>query len=96
MIAWSIELSEFELKYEPRGHINAQCLSDFVVELTGNPESLISEVWEIYVDGSSNTEGSRAGAILEVPDGISLEQSIRFNFPASNNQAEYEALIVGM
>jgi ribonuclease HI len=50
----------------------------------------------LYVDGSSNKRGSGAGIILQGPDGIQVEQSLRFNFKASNNQAEYEALIAGM
>jgi ribonuclease HI len=33
---------------------------------------------------------------LEGPDGVLIEQSLRFAFKASNNQAEYEALIAGM
>nr|KYP65724.1 Uncharacterized protein Mb2253c family [Cajanus cajan] len=48
------------------------------------------------VDGSSNDQGSGAGIILESPSGITLEQSLRFGFRASNNQAEYEALLARM
>ena len=33
---------------------------------------------------------------MEGPNGLSIKHSIRFNFKASNNQAEYEALIVGL
>jgi ribonuclease HI len=53
-------------------------------------------VWLLSVDGSSNLKGSGAGIILEGPDDILIEQSLRFEFKASNNQAEYEALIAGM
>ncbi|MCI78084.1 gag-pol polyprotein, partial [Trifolium medium] len=48
------------------------------------------------VDGSSNLRGSGAGVVLEGPDGVLIEQTLRFDFKASNNQAEYEALIAGM
>ena len=34
--------------------------------------------------------------MLEGPDSILIEQALRFAFKASNNQAEYEALIAGM
>uniref|UniRef100_A0A151UDK4 Retrovirus-related Pol polyprotein from transposon opus n=1 Tax=Cajanus cajan TaxID=3821 RepID=A0A151UDK4_CAJCA len=34
MMKWSIELSEYSIKYEPRGAIKAQALADFVMELT--------------------------------------------------------------
>uniref|UniRef100_A0A151UDS3 Uncharacterized protein Mb2253c family n=1 Tax=Cajanus cajan TaxID=3821 RepID=A0A151UDS3_CAJCA len=50
----------------------------------------------MHVDGSSNQQGSGAGIILESPSGITLEQSLRFGFKTSNNQAEYEALLAGM
>ncbi|XP_068504534.1 uncharacterized protein [Phaseolus vulgaris] len=48
------------------------------------------------MDGSSNQQWSSAGVILEGPNGVLIEQSLRFAFKASNNQAEYEALIAGM
>jgi len=48
------------------------------------------------MDGSSNEKGSGAGIILEGPGDLTLEQSIRFEFKTSNNQAEYEALIAGL
>jgi len=50
----------------------------------------------LSVDGSSNQQGSGAGIILEGPNGVLIEQALRFAFKASNNHAEYEALIVGM
>jgi len=50
----------------------------------------------MYVDGSSNAKGSRAGIVLEFDLGILLEQSLRFEFPTSNNQAKYEACLVGL
>ncbi|XP_020209259.1 uncharacterized protein LOC109794199 [Cajanus cajan] len=34
MIAWSVELSEFGIQYESRGPLKAQCLADFVADLT--------------------------------------------------------------
>ncbi|RDY06850.1 Retrovirus-related Pol polyprotein, partial [Mucuna pruriens] len=52
--------------------------------------------WYLSVDGSSNQAGSGARVILEGPDGLLIEQSLHFDFKASNNQAEYEALLVGM
>ena len=50
----------------------------------------------LSVDGSSNQQGSGAGIILEGPNGVLIEQALRFAFKASNNQAEYETLIDGM
>ncbi|XP_027337362.1 uncharacterized protein LOC113851071 [Abrus precatorius] len=54
-----------------------------------------ADIWNLHVDGSSNRLGSGAGVILEGPNAFAIEQSIRFGFKASNNQAEYEALLAG-
>ena len=37
-----------------------------------------------------------AGIILTIPEGIQLEYTLRFGFKASNNEAEYKALLVGL
>ena len=49
MVVWSIELSEFGIKYELRGTIKAQSLADFIIELPTSP--LEEETWTLYVDG---------------------------------------------
>ncbi|KAI9084367.1 hypothetical protein K1719_033709 [Acacia pycnantha] len=41
-------------------------------------------------------EGKRAGIIIESPEGVTIEHSLQLNFPTSNNQAEYEALLAGL
>ncbi|XP_045796465.1 uncharacterized protein LOC123890806 [Trifolium pratense] len=96
MVTWSVELSEFDIIFEPRGAIKAQALADFIVEMTTEKGSLAPVSWILSVDGSSNLKGSGAGVTLEGPDGVLIEQSLRFEFKASNNQAEYEALVAGM
>nr|KYP68865.1 Retrovirus-related Pol polyprotein from transposon 297 family [Cajanus cajan] len=95
MVAWSIELSQFDVRFEPRGPIKAQSMTDFVNEFT---PSIIPEppIWKLHVDGSSNKQGSGAGIILEGPGKMVIEQSLQFGFKASNNQAEYEALLAGL
>lgn len=50
----------------------------------------------LSVDGSSNQQGSGAGIILEGPNALLLEQTLRFAFKANNNKTEYETLIAGM
>jgi ribonuclease HI len=96
MVAWSIELSEFDITFSPRGSIKSQVLADFVLEMTSPPEEEGKLPWTLSVDGASNIRGSGAGVVLEGPDGVLIEQSLHFAFKASNNQAEYEALIAGM
>jgi len=47
--------------------------------------------WVLSVDGSFNQQGTEAGVIIEGPNGLLIEQTLKFAFKASNNQAEYEA-----
>lgn len=51
------------------------------------------ETRRFYLDGSASSKGSGAGVILFPPQGHMLEQAIRLGFSASNNVAEYEALL---
>ncbi|KAL0312128.1 UNVERIFIED_CONTAM: hypothetical protein Sradi_5612100 [Sesamum radiatum] len=98
LIKWAIELSEYDISYLPRTAIKAQALADFVYEVTGVPpdESPRNEKWLLHVDGSSTIQGSGAGIVITSPEGEDLEFAIKFGFKASNNEAEYEALVAGM
>ncbi|XP_068477236.1 uncharacterized protein [Phaseolus vulgaris] len=98
MIKWAVELSEFDVRYEPRGPIKGQIFADFVVELSAETTNSAgsNDRWVLSVDESSNQLGSGAGVILEGPNGVLIEQSLRCAFKASNNQTEYEALIAGI
>ena len=48
------------------------------------------------MDGASSAMGASVGIVIIIPEGIRLEHSFRLGFRASNNEAEYEALIVGL
>ncbi|KAK3003650.1 hypothetical protein RJ639_019155 [Escallonia herrerae] len=50
----------------------------------------------LYVDGSSTLGNSGARLILISPKKFVIEYVICFNFQASNNEAEYKALLAGM
>ncbi|RDY02452.1 hypothetical protein CR513_14085, partial [Mucuna pruriens] len=87
MVAWSIQLSEFDISYESKGHIKAEALADFITKMTaGSLEAKTSGGWLLSVAGSGT------GVILEGPNGVLIKQSLHFEFKASNNQAEYEVL----
>ncbi|KAL0455005.1 UNVERIFIED_CONTAM: hypothetical protein Slati_0839700 [Sesamum latifolium] len=59
-------------------------------------DTLPNRVWSLHVDGSSTTQGSGAGIVITSPQGEDLEFAIKFGFKAYNNEAEYEALVIGM
>jgi hypothetical protein len=83
MVVWSVELSEYDMVFSPRGSVKSQVLADFVLELTTPSEEMSLEPWILSVDGASNLRGSGAGVVLEGPDRIMIEQSLRFAFRAS-------------
>ncbi|XP_068497948.1 uncharacterized protein [Phaseolus vulgaris] len=82
MVTWSMELSEYGIKYEPRGPIKAQSLADFIIQM---PTSAQQDQWTWYVDGASSKRGSGAGIVLEGPDNFQVEMALRFEFKTSNN-----------
>ena len=51
-------------------------------------------MWKLSVDGAANAQRSGAGLILTSPEGVDVEYALRFWFPASNNEAKYEVVIV--
>ncbi|XP_074351657.1 uncharacterized protein LOC141690785 [Apium graveolens] len=109
LVNWAVELSQFNLSFIHRTAIKAQELADFIIEcnfpeeepepteMAQEPEKeTISGAWTLKVDGSSTTERSGAGLILKSPEGFTIQTAICFGFPATNNQAKYEALITGL
>ena len=52
--------------------------------------------WEVHVDGASNQKGSGDGLVLTSSENVVVEKYLRLDFPATNNEAEYETLLEGM
>ena len=52
--------------------------------------------WELYVDGVANQRGLGVGLVLVSPEKITIEKSLRLSFSVTNNEAEYEALLMEM
>ncbi|GKB53759.1 reverse transcriptase domain-containing protein [Tanacetum coccineum] len=98
---WSIELGEYAIHYRPRVSVKGQILADFIFERREEDslDTLMEEVeelpepWILFTDGSSCTEGSGARLILTNSEGMEFTYALRFRFDATNNEAEYEALI---
>ncbi|KAL0349948.1 UNVERIFIED_CONTAM: hypothetical protein Sradi_4144000 [Sesamum radiatum] len=97
LVKWVVELSEYDISYLPRITIKAQAVADFVSEMAGAPMEKTPKVekWLLHVDRSSTTQGSSAG-IITLPYGEDLEFAVKFGFKASNNEVEYEVLVIGM
>ncbi|GAA0154020.1 hypothetical protein LIER_12122 [Lithospermum erythrorhizon] len=85
-----------------RTSVRAQALADFITEcttrvppVTQGPEADESKLtqpdWILFVDGARNDQGIGAGVIILGPQEETMEYTTRFSFPATNNEAEYEA-----
>ena len=48
------------------------------------------------MDGATNQRGAGLGLVLISPEEVIIEKSLRLGFSATNNEAEYEALLMGM
>ena len=48
------------------------------------------------MDGSSNQRSRGAGVVIQTPEGDKIECMIWLDFPTTNNEAEYEALVAGL
>ncbi|XP_075670113.1 uncharacterized protein LOC142639861 [Castanea sativa] len=58
-----------------------------------NPEA---EYWTLYVNGSSTIGVGGVDVTLLSPDKDILKYGVQFQFPATNNEAEYEAVLTDL
>jgi ribonuclease HI len=99
IVKWSIELGEFDIEFCPRQAIKSQILADFVSEWTEiqmPPPKERLEHWIMYFDSALNLEGAGVSVLLISPQGEQLKYILQIHYKASNNGAEYEALIHGL
>ena len=84
---WGTVLGGFDIKYMPRISVKGQVLVDLVAEFV---EPSLKEVTETqHMDG-------KLGLVLISPKKLTIEKLLRLGFSATNNEAEYEALLEGM
>ncbi|KAI5317310.1 hypothetical protein L3X38_037017 [Prunus dulcis] len=92
-------LSEFT---EPQASAATQLITEPNLPLSQDQTAskstfdLTQPLWTLFVDGSSNAQGCGAGLVLVSPNKIALEYALCLKFQASNNEAEYEALLAGL
>jgi ribonuclease HI len=87
------------LPFAPRKAIKSQVLADFLAEWTDTQLAttpIQPELWTMYFDGSLMKTEAGAGLLFISPLGKHLRYVICLHFPASNNVAEYEALVNGL
>ena len=94
-----MELMGETLTYAPRKAVKSQILADFIAEWTDTqlpPPQIQAECWLMYFDRSVMKTCAGAGLLFVSPLGEHMCYVVRLHFPASNNMAEYEALLCGL
>ena len=105
-------MGAFDIKYMPctlvKGQILADLIAEFAESLVENESNehrmdeksvgLIAAQeplqWKVYVDKTANQKG--VGLVLISHEKLVVKNSLRLSFSATNNEAEYEALLEGM
>jgi ribonuclease HI len=95
---WAIELSPYTPQYDKRDTIKSQVLANFFIdwaEIQYEPPLPDANYWRMHFDGSKTIHGLGAGIVLTSPKNDQLRYVLQIHFAASNNVAEYEALVHG-
>ncbi|XP_075478796.1 uncharacterized protein LOC142519646 [Primulina tabacum] len=103
---WSLALAKFTLIYCPQKSMKGQDVADFLadhpmVDVTGStpvdiPVFCVSQSWTLKFDGSSTEKASGVGVVITSPMGIKTTLLFNLDFSCTNNQAEYETLVIGL
>ncbi|XP_043714691.1 uncharacterized protein LOC122663049 [Telopea speciosissima] len=101
---WTLALTEFALQYVPQIAVKGQALADFLADhplmeaARGMVEVPLMGLtpWKLFFDGSKTEQAAGAGVVLRLPEGTETQLAFQLDFPCSNNQAKYEALILGI
>jgi len=75
---------------------NYAIMSNFIIPPDDKVRDLKGKVWYMYFDGASSRYGKGAGIVLKSPLGHIFKFAYRLEFEATNNVAEYEAILLGL
>ncbi|KAG9442611.1 hypothetical protein H6P81_018465 [Aristolochia fimbriata] len=107
---WALLLSEFEINFIPQKAIKGQGLANFladhpilaeweVSENLADEEVFYIEVlppWRMYFDGAARKNGAGAGVLFMSPNNDLMSYSFILSHCCTNNEAEYQAIILGL
>ena len=70
-------------------------MANFIVEYTQSEDKGAKghRLWSIHTDGSSNQCVGGAGVVIQTSEGDKIECIIQLDFPTTNNEVKYEALV---
>jgi hypothetical protein len=96
---WVYSLVEYDLSYEPMKAMKGQIVADFIVDHSVDTDDICLVTicpWKFFFDGSVCSIGCRVGCLIISPKGVSRGFYVRLEYSCTNNQVEYEALIIGL
>lgn len=96
---WTLALTKYSLTYMPLKYVKGQVVEDFIVDHSIVQNSLNYmdfEPWKMYFDGSAHKDGMGVGILIVSCSRIPKKIKYKVEGLCSNNEAEYEALIVGL
>jgi ribonuclease HI len=79
-----------------------QVIADFIIghSIDQNSDESCNLVsihpWKLFFDGSTCREGQGIGVVLVSPKGVIFEQSVHLEYFCTNNQAEYETILLDL
>ena len=76
--------------------IKAQALAYFVAEFTTAEQDPESGYWTMHTDGLAASGIGGVGVILFSPEKDILKYGVKLQFPTTNNEAKYEAILMGL
>ncbi|XP_057447311.1 uncharacterized protein LOC130739096 [Lotus japonicus] len=79
--------------------MKGQVIADFLVDHSGSKEQETVVTWkpsEMYFDGSRHKKGTGIGILIISPQGSPTKIKFGIEGECSNNEAEYEALLIGL
>ncbi|XP_028123850.1 uncharacterized protein LOC114320951 [Camellia sinensis] len=108
---WLLALGEFEITCVAPNEIKSQALADLLAQFPSGDYEPVSEelrgevhvamaseesFWTLSFDGVAARGKGGTGIVLTSKNGEKLYLSYKLDFHCSNNEAEYEALILGL
>ena len=96
IVQWAVELSQFDVEYRPRTVIKSQALADFIAEFTLLGPDQEAKYLTISTDGSFVAGLGGIGIIMTSPKKDVLKYGVQLQFPATNNEVEYEAVLASL
>jgi hypothetical protein len=90
------------LAYEPLKSMKGQVVADFIVghSIDQNSDESCNLVsihpWKLLFNVSVCIEGQGVGVVLISPRGVVFETSARLEYFCTNNQVEYEVILLGL